>query len=330
MSAAVEFTRALVVCGDRLYIAASPDIHAPYTPFTRMFSYYGDREQPWTKHDVEWWTVGLEMSRREDGSRVRCILSQEGDVAMPSPGGLVFEKIADAGVSSPGAKGYGYVSELRQIGQHLYVCGGGGQVYQRAGPNKWVHVDAGLLQDRKALAAGTTGRLLLGAIDGPGEDDIYVAGSMPGDTGYEGVLFHWDGTFWRRVDIARVKQLNAIHLESADRVWLCGQDGALLVGNHRGGFEDWSEAARGQLFHDLTMYEDTLYLAAADGLCAYDGKRRRVVRVKTGLRPEPRYLSNIDHAGGILWCVGPKDIVRFDGGTWTRIHHPDNPKSGGS
>lgn len=34
------------------------------------------------------------------------------------------------------------------------------------------------------------------------------------------------------------------------------------------------------------------------------------------------------HADGVLWCVGLKDIVRFDGTVWTRIHHPDNRKIG--
>jgi hypothetical protein len=326
MKSGVEFISALVVAGDRLYIAGSPDAFEPFSPFTRLFAYYGDRKQPWTKHDVEWWTVALEMSRRVDGGRIHCALSQEGQVELISQGTVVVEKIADAGVWSPGNKGYGYLSGLRHIGDRLYACGGGGQVYKRLGPDNWVHMDAGLLQDRKALADGTIGRMLLRTIDGPAEDDIYVAGSMPGEAGYQGVLFHWQNTAWRQIDIPPLKQLNAIHIESADRLWLYGIDGALLVGNHREGFEDWSDTTQGQLFHDLTMYDDTLYLASNKGLCAYDGKRRRIVRVKTGLTPEPTYLATIDHADGILWCVGRKDIVRYDGKAWTRIYHPDNPR----
>jgi hypothetical protein len=323
----VEFIAALVVSGECLYLAGSPDSFEPYTPFTRMFSYYRDRnDRPWTHHDLDWWIVALEMGRREDGSPVRCILSQEGEFGTPSSGKMVFEKITDAGVSSPGAKGYGYVSGLRHIGEHLYVCGGGGQAYQRRGPDEWVHMDDGLLQDRKVLAEG---RLLLRAIEGAAEDDIYVAGSLPGKSGYEGVLFHWDGATWMPIPLPAVKQINAVHVESASRIWLCGIDGALLVGDHRGGFENWSDVAHGQLFYDLTMYDDTLYLASSTGLCAYDGKRRRVVRVQTGLKPEPKSVSHIDHADGILWCVGSKDIVRFDGTGWTRIHHPDNRKIGG-
>jgi len=326
MAGGVDFTRALIVCGRRLYIAGSPDEQEPYTPFTRLYSYYDDRpERPWTQHAVEWWTVALEMSRTADGARMYCALSREGDVELIAQGQQAYEKIADAGVWSRGNKGYGYLSHLRQIGGHLYACGGGGQVYRRD-ERDWVHVDKGLLQDGAALADGTLGRLLLVAIDGAAEDDLYVVGSRPGEAGYEGVLFHGDGTVWTPVAVPRLKQLNAIHVERADRVWLCGQDGALLVGNHADGFEDWSGTTQGQLLHDLTIFEDTLYLASNKGLHAYDGKRRRIVRVKTGLSPEPKYLATIDHADGVLWGIGAKDIVRFDGLRWARIDNPDNPK----
>jgi hypothetical protein len=29
---------------------------------------------------------------------------------------------------------------------------------------------------------------------------------------------------------------------------------------------------------------------------------------------------------GVLWSIGPKDIARFDGQAWVRIHDPDNPR----
>lgn len=329
MATGVEFTRALVVNGERLYLAASPDEFKPYTPFTRLYVHYHDRpERPWIQHEVPWWTVGLAMSCATDGAQMHCALSQEGDVELIARGQQVFETIADAGVWSPGNKGYGYLSDLRQIGGHLYACGSGGQVYRRRGADDWIHEDEGLLQDRQALAAGSVGRILVTAIDGATEGDLYIAGSRPGKSGYEGVLFHGDGTAWESVAVSRLKQLNAIYVENAGRIWLCGQDGALIVGSHGGGFEDRSATTERQLFHDLTMFDDTLYLASNKGLHAYDGKRRRVVRVKTGLVPEPKYLATVDHADGVLWGIGPKDIVRFDGRHWSRVDHPDNPKIG--
>lgn len=45
-----------------------------------------------------------------------------------------------------------------------------------------------------------------------------------------------------------------------------------------------------------------------------------------GSAAELSTLHTVEHADGVLWCVGPKEIARFDGKTWTRLHHPDTPK----
>jgi hypothetical protein len=42
----------------------------------------------------------------------------------------------------------------------------------------------------------------------------------------------------------------------------------------------------------------------------------------------------VDAVDGVLWSIGPKDIARFDGQMWERIHNDDNlrieePKSDG-
>ena len=36
----------------------------------------------------------------------------------------------------------------------------------------------------------------------------------------------------------------------------------------------------------------------------------------------------VDSYDKVLWSIGPKDIARFDGKKWERIHHPDNPRIG--
>ncbi len=110
-----------------------------------------------------------------------------------------------------------------------------------------------------------------------------------------------------------------------ERVWVAGLEGALLVGNHRSGFTDLTSKGTAHLFHDLTVYRGTLFLGSNHGLFRYDELGRRVVRVRTNLSPELACVHTVDHADGVLWCVGPKDIACFDGDTWTRIHHPRQP-----
>jgi hypothetical protein len=184
-----------------------------------------------------------------------------------------------------------------------------------------------VLQNCDDLAADRVQRLLLSAIDGIAENDIYIAGSQPSASGLAGRLFHSDGSRWQAIELPEVGALNAIHIENDGRIWLCGHNGALLVGNHRDGFKALS-ADPDLLFHDLTIYNEILYLGSLRGLYARDRRDDAVRRVATGLSVERDYVGSIDHADGILWCVGPKDITRFDGARWTRIHHPDNPRIG--
>ena len=322
MSATVVLTSALIVAGDFVYVAASLEELPLYSPHTRLFLYDGRSPQPWSAHDVQFRVVALEKMPGDDGGgSVLCALSEEGDLEiMSATADPVVERIPDVGLRGPIAKGYGYAAGLRWIGHHLHACGAAGQVYRRLAPGKWVHMDAGLLQAPKVKD-----RLLLSALDGPAEDDIYLAGDAAGPTGREGRLFHWDGSAWRPIDLPTVGALNAILVEDRDRIWVCGTKGALLRGNHRDGFVDLSTPSSPQLFHGMILHGGALYLGSNFGLFQYDIARARVVRSRTGLSVEPTYVSSLGQADGVLWGVGPKDIVFFDGKGWTRVQHPDNP-----
>jgi hypothetical protein len=46
--------------------------------------------------------------------------------------------------------------------------------------------------------------------------------------------------------------------------------------------------------------------------------------VNTGLIPKLTDANAISVSNGMLWSVGYKDIVRFDGKNWMRLVHPDN------
>jgi hypothetical protein len=321
MNTEVTFLRALIVQGDRIYIASAMDTSPPDAEHTRLYHYDAKRAHPWSFHDVGHWITALEKLREgSDDVWTLCALSRQGELELASQGKAIMETVADAGLARPEAPGYGYVKGIKNIEGRLHVCGGAGQVYKRLGVDRWVHMDDGLLQ-----APDVEDRLLLAEIDGLTESDIYVAGNFPGSTGREGRLFHWNGTCWRRIDLPVVGGLNAICIESAQRVWVAGQKGSLLVGNHLDGFENLSPNLSSQLYHDLAVYDGCLYLGSNFGLFRYDEERRRVVRVRTGLSTELSYIATVDHADGVLWAVGPKDIAYFDGKVWTRLQNPHNP-----
>ncbi|WP_431257459.1 hypothetical protein ACQ86G_22845 [Roseateles chitinivorans] len=120
--------------------------------------------------------------------------------------------------------------------------------------------------------------------------------------------------------------INALYVESEDRVWLAGANGTLLVGNANDGFKSLSSVDDNQLFLGVCEYFGKVYLPSTLGLFVYDVQdpAAGIREVVTGLVPELQDARIIDRANGVLWSVGGKDIAKFDGKTWTRIHHPDN------
>ncbi|WP_437313167.1 hypothetical protein [Sorangium sp. So ce385] len=323
----MTITGALALSASSVYLSATFAAPGDYTPHTRLFLYDEGGAPPWTAHDVGFFTVGLEKQAAPGEDLALCALSLDGEVELRSARGAVIEPIPEAGLRRPTSKGYGFLTALRRVGDRLFACGSAGQVYRRLGPGRWAHADAGLLQ----APPGVDFQDLVRPVDlqGPAEDDLYLAAQQLGPRGLEGSLFHLGGPRWRRLAVPPVGGLNAVHVESAQRIWVCGHEGALLVGNHRDGFRSVSRERSPHLFHAVAMYQETLYLGSNFGLFRYDLERRRALRVRTGLEQELRYIHTIEQAGGVLWCVGPTDIARFDGERWTRVHPPEAPKGGG-
>jgi hypothetical protein len=112
-----------------------------------------------------------------------------------------------------------------------------------------------------------------------------------------------------------------------DTIWICGAAGQLLKGNHRDGFLPAPGIAGDQHFTGITLFEGKIYLASAaersPGLFVYDG--RRLSRVVTPLSPNIKDIFHVEAVDGAMWTVGRRDVTRFDGSTWVRIDHPDNP-----
>ncbi|MDR2128476.1 MAG: hypothetical protein LBP52_05365 [Burkholderiaceae bacterium] len=329
MSETMEFTNALALKRGRLYLSASPDSMPAFSAHTRLFMYDESEEPFWTYDDVNWWNVALalwrEGSGEDQGAAALCAMSQEGDVELliSEAPDAVYEKIPGAGVFSEGARGWGYMNSLRQIGNHLYACGGAGQVYRREGPDCWVHMDEGILQ-----APGVKERLLPSDINGPHESAIYFAGCVDAP-GLPAFVFFRDGRTWRRLKPPQgAGYVARIFVESEARVWMCGQRGTLLLGNADDGFRNLLPTVDGHhFFTSMAMFEGRLYLASSLGLFVYDPASHAagLRAVETHLRPGLQDANVVDACDGWLWSVGSKDIARFDGKRWERIHHPDNP-----
>lgn len=72
-----------------------------------------------------------------------CALCEEGRILFTG-GGYTTEEIPGAGVNRSDSVGWGYLSDIQQIGDHLYACGYSGQVYKRWGIKRLAAYGCGL------------------------------------------------------------------------------------------------------------------------------------------------------------------------------------------
>jgi hypothetical protein len=321
----VEFTTGFVMNETGIVVAASPDDDPPFRPFTRIFQFTEQPSVDWWVHNEDW--LARSITYFGPSGEIfddTVVLSEDGHVQYLGEHAALTEKISGAGVHAEDSKGWGYLSDLQQIGDHLYASGYRGQVYKRRGPNDWIHFDEGLLQTPDTPMEQS---IALSVINGPHENAIYAAG-YEGSAGHPPKAFFWNGERWREIQLPPVAEgINNMYIESEQRIWMCGSNGTLLLGNAVDGFNSLSAVEDNQWFLSICKYRDLIFLGSNLGLFFYDPNNHAqgIREVKTNLQPELQDANIVDCAGEVLWSIGPKDIARFDGKTWTRVDHPDNP-----
>lgn len=296
---------------------------------TRMSGYNPVQERPFGYHDINDNIVSVHAYRLLPVDKHRYVsLGGHGVVyfVRGSDRHIIEEQLPGAGLRE-GNLG-GLMTHLREIGGHLWACGQRGQVFRRFGPNDWRHVDHGLFTPLRAEDyAGRAGDLALAMISGPmlncldgnSESDVYAVGDS-------GLMVHFNGRTWSTIPLKTDEHLQWVRCYGPNEIWACGFNGTVLVGNARQGFRDVSTVDDNQTWVCLTKYQGQIYLCEEDGLHVFDGKS--IKPVVTGLKPELQDAWRVDHADGVLWSIGVKDLARFDGTRWERIHDPDNPRIG--
>ena len=293
---------------------------------------------PWRSQLMEGWPLVSVVSHAPSG--LRCALSSEGQVNLYGPGGQPDHtfQVPEAGVFGEAATGLGYVNRIRAVGDQLLVCGQSRQVWRfewdgadLAG-GRWVDFAGPMRQppmpDPPDDAEGDALDRWLDEndaidfvdIDGSGPADIYAIGDE---------AWHWNGRRWQPLALPTDEPLAAIQVIGRDDVLMAGHNGTLLRGNARSGFTDLSTVDDNQNFTGLAWFSGRLYLASNLGLFAWDPATRRITPQRTGLKPELQDTHQLEAKDGVLWSFGFKDLAYFDGRTWTRVHHPDNPRIGG-
>ena len=296
-----------------------PDGQTEFAPFS-YFAVFAKNERPdrmWGSHTLNFWLNGITIHKRQGTDKRRWTgISAEGDVVFVEEP-PISERIPGAGIESPDSKFYGRMEDICGVGAGLFACGDGGQIYQRRASGEWICLAPELLQPPGVPAAECD---MFSAIAGPSETDVYVVGRF-------GKILHWDGSSVRQLASPTRSGLVQICVESEERIWICGAGSTLLVGNRKDGFTLAPGISGAHHFNSMTIYGGKPYLVSSLGSTRglYTYEDGRLLKVATGLTPELTDVKHTDAGAGVLWAVGLKDILHFDGKTWERIDFPLNP-----
>ena len=317
----ITFHTVCAIERDYIYIASKPDSFDEEEEFTRLFFYDEQhKDNPWLYHDLPGWSVVslCVVEKTTTSPRQYCALSKQGQLEFDWPGGgKKIEIIDGAGLLRQSLPIYGYVNSIRQISGSLFVCGSGGQIYKRT-ETGWVDFAPQFKTPAKRLSSGLVTNTIVfhefSDINGFSQEDLYVIGI--------GEIYHFDGHNWKQCPISTDEILNRICCADG-KVWICGYNGTLLVGDAKSGFKELSRFTDNMIFSDLGWLNGVIYLASNEGLFYLD-EDGILKQVNTGLNPKVTDTNVISVCDGILWSVGYKDIVYFNGTEWARLKHPDN------
>ncbi|MES2355101.1 MAG: hypothetical protein V4568_12020 [Pseudomonadota bacterium] len=207
---------------------------------------------------------------------------------------------ADTG---PGRRGY--VSRIKIIGSHFYVCGFGRQVY-RLKNGAWDDIAPTL-----AVAPHET-RYGFRDIDGFSENDIYAVG-------WQGEVFHFNGKKWTQIDVPTNVDFEGVRCVD-NAIYVCGKRGVLLIGKN-GAWDIHQDPEITEHFWGIEVFGGKVYLSHLKGLAYFDGTNIRPMA--TGLQPEVGGYR-LHAKEGILWSFGHEDLAYFDEASWQRVICPDN------
>ncbi len=146
------------------------------------------------------------------------------------------------------------------------------------------------------------------AIAGFSHDKLYAVG--------------WDGAIWllERGNWAETASPTNVILTNVccaedDVVYCCGQRGTLLKGRSNA-WEVIDHGATNQDFWDVHWFMGKLYVSTVSFLFELAGDRLELVPFG---EDKPSSCYHLASADGVLWSIGAKDVMAFDGAAWSRI-----------
>jgi hypothetical protein len=238
----------------------------------------------------------------ENPTRQLVALAENGFVTALG-GGMIVNESVFGGEDEPPSRGP--LVEVRAFaGGRAYGVGTCRQAYRRDGPNAWVRVDQTAQSDEIEISD-----TCFHSIDGFSGKEIY-------SVGWEGEIWHFDGVAWEQSASPTNCALYKVLCCEDGFVYAVGQSGLLIKG--RG--NSWEVVEQDETEEDfwgLGWFKGRLYIASLNFIYTFDDKG--LSSVDMGDFPIPATCLEFTASDNRLWSIGAKDVVQFDGESWSRI-----------
>ena len=230
------------------------------------------------------------------------VLGTDGAVRV-SGGGIIKEEasIASCGVDP---RKRGPLREIRGIAKgRAYAVGTCRQAYVREDEDQWRCID-------KSAQVGDTPitDTSFESIDGFSEQEIYTVG-------WEGEIWKYDGSVFTQQNSPTELALYKVRCAPDGFAYACGQLGTLLRGRN----DQWEVIEHDSTEEDLwgmEVFDGQLYVSSTSFV--YRLEEGKLLPVDFG-DEVVRTCYHLSGADGIMWSIGAKDVMEFDGSNWKRV-----------
>jgi len=260
--------------------------------------------QTWAGHGVpEDMLVSLTYSAKEN--RVFAlgkngIVKSVGTVGVPFSLESVRGKFRTDWIAD--AQDRGPLERITVVGDSIYACGWAGQIYAlRRGV--WSRADDG-------IDAANFDFLNIGGFS---ENNLFAIG-------LQGIIFHYDGRHWSRVDSPTNQHLYDIALEPGGKVMIAGAEGVLLSGDSNGFQVLDVPTGMGNLW-SVECYAERLFVAHSHNrISCLSEQTWQPIAIQAG---EPVTTYRLSSRDSVLLSIGASTLATLDGEQWTTLQCPE-------
>jgi len=276
---------------DAGYILACDPTTEENNPHVKIYLWFkGSFSDSWAKFNAH------SICRISNPENALVFVSSEGFYGVNSKTSIAGNIFEDS-QPEPIEPRYGSIRAVSEIKGKAYAVGLRGMVYRFDKLAMWTRIDDDLPREFN-----------IQAIHGFDEYDIYAVG-------FSGQLWHFNGKKWRKLQLPTNLNLTAVKCSGDGLVYIAGHKGILMCGRD----DNWQIIDHGVTMKDiwsLEWFEEKLYLSTMSNVFRLDRDKLEMVDFDDDV---PTTCYHLSAAKNVMWSIGEKDVMSFDGKKWSRI-----------